>query len=225
MTGLTMSPFDPASAFADAWQEELDSAGEGAEWRTSGRPTKEWPSGEDAAWWAVNGPLMVQRWIDWRRKTPWDIWVTPDGEFAREIELKLEIGGQLFKNFVDVVFATDGNNGRVIVTDIKSGARPPQGVLQLGIYKAAIETMWPDVKVAGGTYWDARKGEITGVVNLDWCTPAYVAALAKRVKLARAAGLFVPNVSNLCNSCSVGKYCAINRGSEAHYDPDFALMN
>lgn len=169
---------------------------------------------------------MVQRWIDWRKKNPgWQIWVAPDGQWAREIELTLPIGGELFKNFVDAIFATDGNNGRIIPVDIKSGARPQVGTLQLGIYKCAIEAMWPDVKVAGGSFWDARKGELSGVVSLDQYTPRYVAALARRRKLAHAAGLFVPNVSNLCKSCSVGKFCAINGGSEAaQYDPDFKLM-
>lgn len=168
---------------------------------------------------------MVQRWLDWRKKTPWEIWVAPDGQWAREMEVTEPIGGELFKSFVDVVFATDGDNGRPIVVDIKTGARPQSDNLQLGIYKCGIEAKFPGVRVFGGSYWDARKGELTGVVSLDQFTPQYVATLARRRKLAHAAGLFIPNVGPMCKSCSVGRFCAINGGSEAaKFDPDYGLM-
>lgn len=199
-------------------------APQGTHWHTSGRPSKAHPHGEDADWWRAYGPGMVQAWLDWRAGQQWDIWVTPDGTPAIELELEVFIDGEKFKLIIDQVFATDGNNGRLIVVDTKSGGQEPAGTFQLGAYKVAIETRWPQVRVAGGTYWMARKGGITGVQTLSQYTPEYVAMLARRVKAMRSNGVYLPRVSSLCRSCKVGRFCAINNGEDSHMDPDHHLM-
>lgn len=219
-----MDPLDPAGAFDSAFNERLADVPPWANWIVTGKPSKAYPNGEDEAWWREHGPQMVQRWAEWRAATPWTIWRTPDGQWGIELPFETRIGGELFKGFIDRVFATGDDNTRPLVLDIKSGGMPPRSLFQLGVYKAAIETLWPEVRVAGGTYWMARKGEDAGILNLDKFTPKLLAAYAKRVRIGRSGGVFLPRVSNDCKSCKVGRFCAANNGADSHLDPDYSLM-
>lgn len=221
---VTAINFDPEAAFLEAFDSQLAEAPEGTEWQAAGRASTAWPNGEDEAWWRANGPAMVQRWVEWREATPWTTWVSPDGSLGIELELTVSMAGVPVKLFIDNVMATLPNNQRPVVVDKKSGSRKPKGLLQLGIYKVAIEQTWPAIKVAGGCYWMARTGEPTGVENLDLYTPELIGAYMRRLKMARSAGIFLPNVGDFCRGCKVGRYCAINGGSESHLDPDYALM-
>lgn len=215
-----MSDFDPTEAFKDAFNDQLSQYPPDTRWLTAGRPSKAHPHGEDIQWWWDNGPAMVNRWAQWRATIPWDLWVSPDGVLGVELELILTIGGELFKLRIDRVFTA---GGRLIVVDLKTG-QEPHDLLQLGTYKVALETQWPGLKVAGGTYWMARTGEITGVDPLTQYTPEYLAALASRLRAIREAGAFIPTVSRSCKQCSVGRFCAVNNGAEAHNDPDYKLL-
>lgn len=221
---MKLSSFNPEAAFNEAFTDELSQHPPGTEWTTSGRASKTFPDGEDKDWWMLHGPLMVERWVDWRAKTPWQTWISPDGTLGIELGLALHIDGEYVKLFIDNIFATDGNNGRLVVVDKKTGSRDPYGLLQLGMYKVAIEQMWPSVRVVGGTYWMGRRGEITGVETLDRFTPQYIGELVRRLKTIRDAGAFLPSVGPLCKTCKVGRYCAINNGRDSHLDPDFNLL-
>lgn len=216
--------FDAEAAFHQAFDQQLAEAPEGAVWQTAGRPSKAWPHGENEAWWRSEGPEMVQRWVSWREVTPWDTWVSPDGALGIELALLVELDREPVKLFIDNVFATAPGNLRPVILDKKSGSRTPKGDLQLGLYKVAIEVMWPQIKIAGGCYWMARTGVATPVQSLDMYTPELIGAYMRRVRLARAAGIFIPNVTDMCKSCSVGSFCAVNGGASAHLDPDYALM-
>lgn len=214
--------FDPTKAFNDAMDSELAER-PNAEWQISGRASVAHPHGEDEGWWRTKGPEMVQRWIDWRDNTPWDLWISPDGTLGVELEILHPVGGELIKMYIDRIFATGPNNTRPVIVDIKTG-RPPESNLQLGLYAAAVESLWPGVKVAGGTYWMARTGETTGVQSLAMYTPRLIGEYMRRLRVARAGGVFLPKVSSFCRTCKVGKFCAANNGSEAYMDPDFELM-
>ena len=64
------------------------------EWRAGGRASKDWPNRENENWWSVNGPQMLQAFVDWwEANNNWHIWVTPDGEAAVELDLSGEING------------------------------------------------------------------------------------------------------------------------------------
>lgn len=220
---ITPPTFDPVSAFNTAFDEELSPYPD-KNFRISGKASKAHPHGEDEDWWRVEGPLMLQRWVDWRERTPWEIWVTPDGRPAIELELVVKVDGQLVKLIIDRVFATDEDNTRPVPVDLKSG-KPPVGLLQLGIYKVGIEQQWPQVKVAGGAFWQARSGEMSGIHPLGQFTPALVGAYMRRLKMIRAAGAYIPHVSPSCRTCDVGSYCAVNDGALAPgNDPDYELM-
>lgn len=216
--------FDTTAVFNSAFDEELAEATPGAKWQISGRKTVTYPRGEDEGWWRDNGPVMVGRWVDWRNQSPWTVWRAPDGSLGIELELLIEVGGELQKMFIDRVFATGPNNTRPVVVDIKSG-RVPESLLQLGVYAAAIETQWPGVKIAGGAYWMARTGAIAdGVQSLSMYTDRLVGHYMRQVRKARESEIFPPKVSSFCRSCSVGSFCAINNGEFAYMDPDFELM-
>ncbi len=215
--------FDPTLAFNTAFDQELAAHPPNTQWKVAGKPTKANPHGEDADWWRAEGPVMVQRWVDWRARTPWDVWVAPDGTLGIELALTLPINGQVVKMFIDRIFATAPNNQRPVILDLKSG-KPPVGLLQLGQYKVAVETAWPTVKIAGGAWWHARTGEMSGVHSLSRFTAGLIGAYSKRVMMIRKAGAFLPNVGSFCSKCDMGRYCAINNGVDSHLDPDHALM-
>lgn len=223
---MPLSSFDPQRAFLEVFEDELRQHPPDAEWATAGRPSKANPHGEDAEWWKANGPEMVKRWMTWRDNNPlWQLWVSPDGVLGVELEVALDLAGESFKLVIDRVFATAPDNARPVVVDLKSGARNPEDAdVQIGLYKVAVEQMWPGVRVAGAAYWNARTGKLDEVASLSHFTPEYMAALAKRLKNIRRAGAYLPSPGSQCRSCSVGRFCAINNGKDSHLDPDFVLL-
>jgi hypothetical protein len=217
-------PFDAEAAFLAEFQKQLEEYPD-ADWITSGRATKTNPVGEDAEWWKVEGPKMVQRWIDWREMTPWEIWIAPDGRPGIELEITVRVDNyQPIKVVIDTIFATAPDNQRPVILDIKSGSRPPDSHGQLGIYKVATELWYPGVQVAGGCYWLGRTGLATPVITLHQYTPALFSEYMRRLRVARQAGVFLPNPSNMCKACAVNEHCAIYGGANAQADPDSRLM-
>jgi hypothetical protein len=217
--------FNPEQAFNKEFQAQLDSYPSDVDWIRTGRASKANPHGEDAEWWKAEGPKMVQRWIDWREQTPWEIWITPNGDAAIELELYIHLDyAEPVKMFVDRVFSTAPGNQRPVVLDIKSGSRTPDNHMQLGLYKVGLELQYPDVQIAGGCYWMARTAKTTDIVTLHQYTPRLYAEYMRRLRVGRQMGVFLPNISNLCRSCKVGRFCAANGGADKHADPDSTLM-
>lgn len=175
------------------------------EFTASGRASAKWPNKENPDWWAVEGPAMVRRWENFRRIVPWDLWVLPTGEPAIELEFNLTLldGEVEIKGFIDRVFVIDGH---LAVVDLKSGSRPQPSPRQLGTYKLAVEAEH-GVDVPYGTFWDARSGSTAQVADLSRFTPARLEYQYKKLAEARERNLFLPNPSNMCNSCSVRDFC------------------
>lgn len=218
------APFDAEAAFLEAFDAEMAAYPEDTVWQVSGRPSKANPNGEDSGWWKEQGPIMVRRWIDWRKATPWPIWIAPGGALAVELQMVVKFAEQEIKLVIDNVFATGPGNTLPLIVDKKSGARPPDDDAQLGLYKAAMDVTWPEAGVIGGAYWNARTGELTNVTPLREYTPEYFAALARRLREIRKVGAYLPRVGSHCRTCKVGQFCAINRGAKAYLDPDYALL-
>jgi hypothetical protein len=191
-----------------------------ADIRAGGKVSKTNPNKEDELWWLNNGPSMVQRWIDWRAESDWEIWVTPDGKPAIELELMPSWGGVPVKMFIDRVFVIP-QTGALVVVDLKSGARSPDSELQLAWYAAGISSVY-DVPVYLGAYWDARSGEMSGIKTLSRLTLPLLTFWVQKYVEARSAGIFLPNLTNMCRACGVNRYCAAYGGSKAEMDPDFA---
>ena len=139
------------------------------EWRASGKPTKANPRKQDRDWWRNEGPVMVQAWIDWRQRSGWQVWTTPDGDQAIELALNVEMGGIPVKMHIDRIMVTPA--GQLVVVDIKSGASEPDNCNQLGLYACGVELAF-GLRPSLGGYWMARKGETGQVWDLEHLTPA-----------------------------------------------------
>lgn len=190
-------------------------------WSKAGKGTKAYPNGEDLAWWREQGPDMIDRWIAWRESSPWSIWVLPDGNPCIEAEIRTPINDDVdIKMFIDRVFVNSA--GELIVLDLKTGKRTPESDLQLGVYAHGIQAQY-GVRPKWGCYWMARKGEITDLVSLDRYTPGMINAWMNRYLTAVDAGLFIPNLSNMCRACGLRDYCAAYGGGKASNDPDYNL--
>lgn len=200
-------------------QAQIEKSGIGTEdWRSAGRKTKAYPDGEDGDWWQKNGLTFVNAYAEWRESTPWEIWETPAGEPAIELDMRCTFGDVPIRAIVDRVFVTP--EGELVVLDLKTGTRMPkdQG-LQLGFYSSAIEVVF-GVRPSYGCYWNARTGGITDPKNVDHFTPDFLGTILGEFVRARDSGLFIPHPSMSCDSCGVRRACAAVNGPEAHlYDP------
>ena len=195
----------------ESWerQKALSVASSGlpeASWRAGGRATKAYPNKENEEWWQANGPQMLQAWADWR-KNGWKLWVGPTGVPAVELALNPMLGGVMVKMVIDRVMVTP--DGELVILDLKSGRTEPNP-LQLAFYAAGIDKMF-DIRPRYGTYWMARSGTTTPMIDLDkWETPM-IESLVKQFDDARNNGVFLPNHST-CKMCSVTQHCQWYKG-------------
>ena len=183
-----------------------------SEFKASGRASKAYPNKEDRKWWLDNGPSMCQRWVNWRRTAPWDLWLDEDGRPGIEVEFKVTLGKVDVVGFIDRVMV-DHATGTVIVIDIKSGREVP-GDFQLGTYRVAMLEKF-GVSPKFGGYWYARTGASGSLYPLnEWslerATWQYEVADSRRKR-----GDYLPNVSDQCSWCGVRDYCIYYGGQYA----------
>lgn len=203
---------DPEQAWADAWAEQyerdiLHDNIDPATVRAGGRSSKEWPDKENDKWWVANGPRMVADYLAWRDARfadGWQWFTTPDGQPAVETPIQLDLGDVLVKGFIDRVMVTDA--GELLVVDLKTGSHTPASSLQLGIYALGVERHF-GVKPILGSYYMARKAELTGPTSLLHYSPDTVGRWFTAAKKGIEAELFIPNVTSMCGSCTVRPYC------------------
>lgn len=178
-----------------------------ASWRAGGRATKAYPDKENELWWQDNGPQMLQAWADWR-KNGWKLWVEPlAGNPAIELALNPVMGGVLVKMVLDRVMVTP--DGELVIVDLKSGRTEPNP-LQLAFYAAGMDKIF-DIRPKYGTYWMARSGTTTPLVDLDPWETKSIELLVKQFDDARKAEVFLPNHST-CKMCSITKHCQWYKG-------------
>ncbi len=220
---MSLPDLDLAGLFYEAFDEEVnqkiaDSQTDPSTWKAGGKVSKKYPNKEDEKWWRDYGPTFVQAYADWRESVPWQIWTTPAGEPAIELELFATFGEVPVRMFIDRIFVTQ--YGELAVVDLKTGASPPkdQG-LQLGFYASGIEEVF-GVRPGVACYWNARTGGVTPPYDIDHLTPAFLGQLLGEFVRARESGLFIPNLSMGCGNCGVKRACAAVGGAEAKkYDP------
>ena len=192
-------------------EAEQNSGFDRTEFRSSGRASKDWPNKEDNTWWAANGPAMVNRWVTFVNNVPWDIWVTPDGKPAVELDFLLPLfpdgTGEPtveVKGFIDRVMVD--RDGNLIVVDVKTGASKQPTARQLGVYRVGLLHRF-GVEAAFGSFWDARSGSASPLVSLANYDLARVTWQYEQVRRARALNIYIPNPGPLCGSCSVNESC------------------
>jgi hypothetical protein len=186
-------------------------------------PPESWNSGKNAQydWWVENAPLMVERWVDWRFSTGWEIAVL-DGAPAIEMDFVVQFGGIDFPIKPDRIFRLP--SGALAVLDLKTGSSKPKSALQPGTYAEGMALAGLE-RPQWGYFWDARKGEHSSPIPLDKYTRTYLDAQYGPALTALQTGIFLPNVDDHCRICSVGDACYSNDGSQSslydRLDPNY----
>lgn len=220
---------DTTELFAKCWAEEIENRQKQSpsfspdQYVATGRASAEFGGKRNAAWWAKEGPVMVDRWIAWREKNQWTIWDV-NGVPAIEMSCNFTLPGDIYVvTYIDRIFVTP--TGEIVVVDIKSG-RSPETAEQLGLYATAIEAVH-GVRPQWGYFWDAQKGEHSSPHLLDMYTPSYFANLYEDAIAGINAGSFLAKPANNCRSwCGVARACAAVDGPEAHkHDPILTISS
>lgn len=172
--------------------------------------------------WNTNGPAFVRAYIDWRKRSPYEIWTTPDNLPA----IELDVSGRLpgcpveIKGYVDRIFR-DPVLDKLIIVDLKTGKRPPKGPEQFAAYAALVKVKY-GVQCDIGVPFMNRKGTLGKPYELAEYTPEAVGAVFGEVWERIQAGEFPANgFPSACFVCDVGASCAANNGPlAAQFDPD-----
>lgn len=181
------------------------------EWRAGGRASKEWPNKENTDWWAVNGPKMLQSFVDWwQANTNWAVWQTPLRQIGVELELATEFNNIPVRGFADLVCYDQ--DGILSVVDFKTGSSTPHSGMQLGLYATMIETLY-GVRPRRGYFYSARKAMMIPMPDMDrWTRPVFEHLFSKFAQ-AVDAEIFLPNIGMSCSTCSVSHACFAYSGN------------
>ena len=209
-------------------KEILEAVNRGQEVRASGKILKEngWtggPSKKDQAWCREYGPIMMQRFAEWRKSNGLRIAVIdglPAVEVPFEILLTQASEGGIetvkLRGYIDRVYQRPLRKGYVVV-DIKSGGIPMSN-LQLETYGVGITTMGLEGPHEGA-FWapgakDADAGKVVGPTPLHGDVNI-LADLYLSAQRGIQANAFPPNTASYCGSCQVKKYCTAFSGPSA----------
>lgn len=172
--------------------------------------------------WNINGPAFVQAYIDWRKRSPYELWTTPDGQPAIELDVSgmlpgcpVEIKGYVDRIFVDPVL------DKLIIVDLKTGKRPPKGPEQFAVYGALVKVKY-GVQADIGVPFMNRKATLGRAYDLTEHTPEAVGEVFGKVWDKIQTGQFPANgFPSACFVCDLGASCFVNHGPLAHlHDPD-----
>lgn len=212
---------DPELAWNTAFEKELEEAsalvdGDLSQIRAGGRSSKEWPNKENMDWWRAKGPGMVTDYLAWQQAKQAEGWLLFNGPAgsAIEVPIALALGDVLVKGFIDRVFVN--GDGELVVVDLKTGNHKPASSLQLGVYALGVEHHL-GVRPILGSYYMARKAELSEPASLLHYSPELVGQWFSKAKKVIEAELFMPHVTSLCGTCSVSEYCAAVGGPKASF--------
>jgi hypothetical protein len=213
-----------AAEFAKATAEEQAKSGypEISSWFWSGNQKPE----TAMANWDANGPILVQRVIDWyETHEDVSIWHTPDGTPSIELALEVKFGIVPVKMAIDVVFQM---GTALVVVDWKTSAKAPENPRQLGIYASGIELEY-GIRPKYGAYF-LPKDEQPFQRPIDLTAPQFgIPYLTSEFELfhkGRTEGIFVANPGRSCRMCGVGHACLANGGAQARkLDPAHPAFN
>lgn len=204
------------------WEKSLDKEKQfhpefdPSEYYTSGRASKAWPNKEDVAWWAVNGPLFVESWVQWRDNSGLTIWEVPDenGELIPAIELEVMAYGPddlKVRSIIDRVF--EDPEGDLRIVDLKSGSHVDPWPLQMALNNLGLISQY-DRPARWAGYWEARKGGVLKWHDLSRYSEGWLWEQVWNAREIRNQQLFVAKPNNLCASaCGVAAHCVAMGGT------------
>ena len=200
----------PNKAWHEAWTQTMAKEEE-TPTKTGGRATKQWPNKETPDYYHFHAPVWLENYCKWRDDRlfeGWN-WVSINDKPAIEVPVSGELGGVNVKGYIDRIMASPEGEAHVI--DIKTSSRTPTSV-QLDVYAQLIGDNY-GIPVTYGSYYMARKGEVSEPKPMDMST----AALSNQFTMAKRgieAEVFLPNVGMLCGTCGVRSHCSVFNRSE-----------
>ena len=200
--------------FEDQLAKAIDKEPNQNLWRRSGNDTVES--------WRVMGLNHVQAWIDWRQRSGWEIWTTPDGEPAIELDISgflpgcpVEIKAYLDRIMFDPLFK------KLWIVDLKTGKKAPASAAQFGVYRALIKEKY-GVDIFDGLAFMNRAGTPGKPWDLTEYTPEAVGKVFGETWKQIQAGEFpATGIANRgCYLCDVSAACYAKGGPlSAQFDP------
>ena len=178
---------------------------------------------EGIEWWQEQMPKHIKNWTDWRDESGWIIWADGDN-LGIELPVKAMVGEKHETvGYIDRVMVTP--EGQVVVLDLKSGRNAPKAPLQLGIYSILMGLDYGITPPLGAYFHTrtvvprakkdpTRHGTLIGPYDLDGFTPKLLERMVSSLAKAREHDVYMPNVSNLCPSCSVNTECYAFQATE-----------
>jgi hypothetical protein len=213
----TGSRFDPAAVWQRSFSEAIDRL------KADDPDISGWRQKESMTEWMQLGPKLCIAYFQWRKDTGWQLWVTPDGELAVE----LDTSGMLpncpieIKQYVDRVFKLP--TGELFLVDLKTGSRQPENSLQFGTYAAGIKARYGATVKEGAAFMN-RKAKLSRVYDLRIFTPEYMGSVFAKADQQIKQGLLVASPGGHCFYCDVSDACYATGGSQAvKFDRDHPL--
>lgn len=211
--------FDVSEVWNTFFDMELNEAREKEEderkWRSS--------QTEPIEVWRRMGLQLVQAYIDWRERSPWEIWTTPDGFPAIELDVSGKLPGCEIeiKAYLDRVF-WDPVLKKLVIVDLKTSKRPPKTAAQFETYGALLKVKY-GVDVHLGVPFMNRRAALGVPFDLSEVSPESVGAAYgaawEQIQGYMAAGNFPADTSD-CFLCDVKSSChALNGPLAPLYDP------
>ena len=195
--------------FFDAFVEEMarvefDSGDvDPSAWRVGGRASKQYPDKEDSVWWLDNGPAMFESWVKWRLGSGWHI-AEFSGQPSIEIGFDFTVNDEFaVQMYLDRLMVNE--HGELVIVDLKSGSRTPSSPLQLAMYAYGCEKIL-GVRPKWGTFWKARDGVTSQLVDLDTLPSNKVEYIVSGFDKLRKQGVFLPNLDE-CGWCGFNEVC------------------
>jgi hypothetical protein len=170
-------------------------------WRTGTPKTK---GDVDAGRRRQRGAEQVAAYIGYRQGDPFEIWQTPTGDPAVELEFSVTLGGVQVLGYIDQVL--EAPDGSLWVRDIKTGSKLPDSAVQLGVYAEAIEQMYGE-RPGFGDFFMCKNNEPTKPYDLSKYTAQRLGRWFARLDRAINARVFIPNPGDACRTCGVARFC------------------
>lgn len=215
--------FDAKAEFLSAFEkavrdEEASSGFRLDDWFGAGRSTP----AKDFSDWLDRGPVMIRQFTEWFEQSGAEVWITPDGQPAIELELLVMFGRIPVHIRPDFILKL---GTALVVTDFKSGSTTPKSMRQLGLYASGIELEY-GIRPKYGTFYMGRGSgprdcppELRTYFQRPVPMDEYrysVPYLTKQLELfvkARDAGIFIANPGDECRLCGVSQAC-VETGSK-----------